>query len=175
MGNPTNKLPNPDSFLVFTADGAIHQFYGFYNFDNCYNVLDHAWRASFSDHSPLPMPVPLNQLLPSPPLLKEPPTSQIVLPPPPVVQLQQQQYGIRTETTTFTETYIPPPIVSTTSSVSYQTTSPSPSSLQSTTHAFVPVSLPPSDLPPLSPHSQTTPQYPPGYPPSGYPPGYQPK
>eukprot|EP01127_Copromyxa_protea_P002964 TRINITY_DN12870_c0_g1_i1.p1 TRINITY_DN12870_c0_g1~~TRINITY_DN12870_c0_g1_i1.p1 ORF type:complete len:510 (+),score=118.99 TRINITY_DN12870_c0_g1_i1:53-1531(+) len=73
-----------DSIMVFTADGSLHNFYNFWHYDHCYNVLDHAWRASFADETPAPMPIEAGKELKHSPLQKAPPTAPegpVLLPP----------------------------------------------------------------------------------------------
>jgi len=43
---PASSEP-ANAFQLFTLDRTVHTFYGFWSYDDAYNVLDHAWRASF--------------------------------------------------------------------------------------------------------------------------------
>eukprot|EP00028_Trichosphaerium_sp_Am-I-7-wt_P003789 CAMPEP_0168538416 /NCGR_PEP_ID=MMETSP0405-20121227/21082_1 /TAXON_ID=498012 /ORGANISM="Trichosphaerium sp, Strain Am-I-7 wt" /LENGTH=293 /DNA_ID=CAMNT_0008567509 /DNA_START=42 /DNA_END=923 /DNA_ORIENTATION=+ len=76
---PIIQLPTPqakpNAIFVYTRDGTIHQFYSFYSYDKCRNVLDHAWRACYHVPFAQPFPIPLSQPLPP-----APPSGQRVVP-----------------------------------------------------------------------------------------------
>eukprot|EP01130_Rhizamoeba_saxonica_P002479 TRINITY_DN12272_c0_g1_i1.p1 TRINITY_DN12272_c0_g1~~TRINITY_DN12272_c0_g1_i1.p1 ORF type:complete len:281 (+),score=44.43 TRINITY_DN12272_c0_g1_i1:87-845(+) len=71
----------PNGLMIYSRDGTLHTFYGFYSTSKTYNVLDHAWRASFNLITPGFQPIHINQQLPS-------------------VSHVQPVYGVNTTTTT---------------------------------------------------------------------------
>jgi hypothetical protein len=62
--------------MVYTNDHTMHRFYGFGDGSrDVYNVLDHAWRASYNRLSPAPTPIPWSMPFPERPYSTAPTVS----------------------------------------------------------------------------------------------------
>jgi len=64
---PLGSAAKPEAVIVYTADGTMHHFYSFFNLEHTFNVLDHAWRSSFTQRAHIipPLPIPLDQPMPA--------------------------------------------------------------------------------------------------------------